>query len=40
MTRFAPRISLLGEPEQTTFGLLDDGHGAVLLLQPGLIRIP
>ena len=35
-----PRISLLDEPEQTTFGLLDDGHGAVLLLYLGLIRIP
>jgi hypothetical protein len=32
-------VSRLGKPEQTAFGLLDDRHGAVLLLQPGLIRI-
>ena len=36
----APGVSRLGEPEQTAFGLLDDGHGAVLMLQPGLIGIP
>jgi hypothetical protein len=36
----APCISALGEPEQTAFGLLDDSHGAVLMLQPGLIRLP
>src|SRR5215218_5640997 len=35
----ASRVSRLGEPEQTAFGLLDDRHGAVLLLQPGLIRM-
>jgi hypothetical protein len=35
----ASRVARLGEPEQTAFGLLDDRHGAVLLLQPGLIRM-
>jgi hypothetical protein len=33
------RVSRLGEPEQTALGLLDDRHAAVLLHQPGLIRI-
>ena len=36
----APGVSRLGEPEQAAFGLLDDGHGAVFMLQPGLIGIP
>jgi hypothetical protein len=36
----APGISRLGELEQATFGLLDDGHGTALMVQPGLIGIP
>jgi hypothetical protein len=36
----APGVSRPGEPEQAAFGLLDDGHGAVFMLQPGLIGIP